>query len=95
MILCDNMATVAACGSNRAEDPLIRGALRELWWLTATRDVELTVRHKPGAEMIVPDMLSRVSLSRAHEAKLKQYMGHTVGKRLLVRNAALMPPINL
>ena len=56
LLFCDNMATVAASNSAHAEDPLLQGALREMWWLAAAHDVQLTIRHKPGVDMVVPDL---------------------------------------
>ena len=56
--------TMCAAGLARAEDPLIRGALRELWWIAATKDVQISIKHKPGAEMQTPDMLSRAYLDQ-------------------------------
>ena len=53
LIFCDNWATVAAINSDRATDPIIRGSLRELWWIAAAHDVQLEVRHKPGAEWLL------------------------------------------
>ena len=40
LIFCDNWATVAGINSGRAMEPIIRGSLRELWWLAATNDVQ-------------------------------------------------------
>ena len=58
LIFCDNWATVAAINSGRATDPIIRGSLQELWWIAAAHDVQLEVRHKPGAEILAADTLS-------------------------------------
>ena len=32
-----------------AEDPLMRAVLRDLWWRAASADVDLGIRHMPGA----------------------------------------------
>ena len=77
LIYCDNMATVCAAGSARAEDLIITGALRELWWIAATRDIQIAVRHKPVAQMLVPDMLSRAGLDKAGAEKFRNFLDST------------------
>ena len=91
----DNMATVCATSSARAEDPLIRGALRELWWWSATGDFQLTVRHKPGSEMSVPDMISRAHVNEAGKQKFAEFLTETKEQQILVDSTRLMPPIPL
>ena len=49
--------------SGRAQDPLIRSVMREAWLLAALGDVELVIRHLPGADMGMADALSRESFS--------------------------------
>ena len=90
---CDNAATVAALNSGRAQDPLIRGALREAWWLTAVWDVELTVRHRPGAEMQEADLLSRASTSDSFKAKFDEYVRASPECMLDVGAHVLLPPL--
>ena len=68
MIVCDNLATVAAIISGRAMDPIIRGPLLELCWLAATHKVQLEVRHKPGAKMVAADTIRRAAVSIAAAA---------------------------
>ena len=58
LIFCYNWATVAAINSGQALDPVICGSLPELWWIAASHDVKLEIRHKPGAEMLAADTLS-------------------------------------
>ena len=57
LLYSDNAATVAAVNSGAAHDPLIRASVREMWLIAAIQDVELVVRHRPGASMKRP-MLS-------------------------------------
>ena len=95
LIYCDNMATVAASNSARVEDPIIQGALRELWWLAAIHDVQIMVRHKPGELMTIPDMLSRAGFSNSHKAMLERFVIETTETRLLVPIEALLPPIDI
>ena len=95
LIFCDNMATVCAATSARAEDPIIRGALREFWWLAATRDLQITVRHKPGSEMNTPDILSRAFHSKEGAAKYHKFTTETSEKLILLPDSLLMPPLPL
>ena len=60
LLFSDNWAVVCALQSGRANDPLIQACIREIWWLAATNDVELVVRHRPGAELQTADTLSRI-----------------------------------
>ena len=67
LLFSDNWAAVCAANSGRANDPLIRASIRELWWLCAYHDVELIIRHRPGADM-QDTKESRLHLSPRHLA---------------------------
>ena len=95
LIFCDNAATVAAMNSGRAQDPLIRAALRECWWLTAIWDVQLTVRHRPGAQMEEADLLSRAATSEAFREKFRQYELSSPQERKHIGQQHLSPPISI
>ena len=92
LVFCDNWATVAAINSGRATDPIIRGSLRELWWLAASHDVQLEVRHKPGADMIAADTLSRATTSSTAAAKFAQFAQTAQESEVQPLPAALLPP---
>ena len=89
LIFCDNWATVAAINSGRATDPIIRGSLRELWWIAAAHDVQLEIRHKPGAEMLAADTLSQAAISSAAAAKFAQAVHES---EVQPPPTALLPP---
>ena len=93
LVYCDNAATVAAMNSGRAQDPLIRGALREAWWLTAVWDVELTIRHRPGAEMQEADLLSWAGMSESFKTKFEDYVNSSPDCMLDVGAHMLLPPL--
>ena len=95
LLYCDNWSTVCAINSGRAEDTLMREALREMWLLAANFDVELTVRHRAGVELVIPDMLSRAMLSEAAGERLTQFESHAKEKRHYVPQGALGPPLPL
>ena len=66
LLFSDNWAAVCAANSGRARDPLLRASIRELWWLCAYHNVELIIRHRPGANMQDADTLSRAFLSQRY-----------------------------
>ena len=76
LIFCDNWATVCSAESGRAEEPLIRSSLHEFWWLTALHDVHLEIRHCPGADMEVADLLSRAHTTKAHQSRFISFIIH-------------------
>ena len=93
LLYCDNAATVSALESGRAQDPLIRGSLREVWWLSAVWDVQLTVRHRPGAEMEEADLLSRADTSPAFKTRFETYVRENPDSHIHVETVHLSPPI--
>ena len=93
LLYSDNWAAVCALNSGTANDPLIRASIREIWWLIATHDVELTVRHRPGASMLTADALSRRHTSQAHADRLGALLfNRDETEREIVRDL-LLPPI--
>ena len=95
LIFCDNAASVAAMNSGRASDPLIRAALRECWWLTAVNDIQLVVRHKPGVQMEVADLLSRAMTSDKAAEKLEAFASSTNESPRHVTTNMLIPPLHI
>ena len=90
LLFSDNWAAVCASNSGRATDPLIRGSIRELWWLCARYDVELIIRHRPGANMEVADTLSRAALSQQHHQRFLQLNPRpTAGPRLTAHSSTV------
>ena len=81
LIFVDNWATVCALNSGRAQDPLMRGALREAWWLAALMDVNIEVRHKPGSQMTVADTLSRADLSELCARRYEEFARDTTERQ--------------
>ena len=70
------MAVVQVVGSGKAKDPYLATCLRNLWLLTASHDIELTLEHIQGAKNTTADFLSRIysnNVSNISElARLKQ-----------------------
>ena len=56
------MASSCSLQSGRSKDPDLGMCARELWLLAATFNFDITVVHKPGAELILADALSRAHM---------------------------------
>ena len=95
LIFPDNWATACAIESGRADDPLIRGALREMWYWAATRDIDVVVRHIPGESMGVVDALSRRSFDSNAADRVKQFMQGAVETECRLCDMLLAPPLPL
>ena len=96
LLYCDNWATVCSASSGRAEEPLIRSSLREFWWLGALHDLHLEIRHRPGAEMEIADLLSRANTSKAYNDRfIKKFISTSSEHQLFPRADILLPPINI
>ena len=77
LLFSDNAAAVATLQTARAKDKFLRAAAREIWLIAANQDINLVVRHRPGASttMATADALSRAHLGKHfHDiiAKLQQ-----------------------
>ena len=95
LLFCDNMATVCAVGSARAEDPLIRGGLTPSYGGGRLPETELTVRHKPGLEMTIPDILSRAHNDVVGNNKFREFNEKTTEKEIQLDSRILMPLMHL
>ena len=76
LLYSDNAATVATLQAARAKHPFLRAAAREVWLLTATYDIHLSIRHRPGAsqEMQTADALSRAHLHQHFQQTITQLL---------------------
>ena len=93
LLYSDSWSGVCALNSGAAEDPLIRAVLREVWWLTATFDVELVIRHRPGALMVTADALSRAALSQQHARRLQALLSQVNEPEVTIPTQLLCPPL--
>ena len=64
LLFSDNATAVATLQSARAKDHILRATAREVWLIAASHDINLVVRHGPGASttMATADALSRAQL---------------------------------
>ena len=58
VIHCVNMAVVNSISSGRSWDSFLGSVARNIWLITATHHIELTVIHIPGKKNISADALS-------------------------------------
>ena len=93
LLYTDNWATVAAAESGAAMEPLMRGAVRELWWICAINDIDLIIRHKPGAAMVAADALSRIQENQHTPSSVHRLFQDPSEKQLSVHHSLLLPPI--
>lgn len=59
LIHCDNSAVVSIIQMGRTEKLIILAVARNIWLITTTHDINLTVVHIPGKANVVADLLSR------------------------------------
>ena len=76
-LFCDNEATVFALNSGKTRDKFMAFVLRQVWFLCATNDINLLVSHKPGAELITADLLSRGMKSHKDWLRLCEFRSST------------------
>ena len=92
LVFCDNAAAICAINSGRAQDPILQGAIRELWLLCATFDVTLTARHKPGELMVKADALSRLYLPHKNTQTFRDIVKNLSESQRFVRWQHVLPP---
>ena len=59
IIYTDNMGSCHALESGRTHHKVLAACSRQLWLEAALKDHHIEIRHRPGAELELPDALSR------------------------------------
>ena len=93
LVFSDNWAVVCALQSGRASDRLIQGCIREMWWIAALMDIELTVRHKPGAELTRADALSRLHTTSTCNSRFHHIVNDIQLPEFTIDTTLLTPPL--
>ena len=64
LINTDNQASASALHTGKCSDPDLGLCSRELWLMAAINNFSITIAHKPGADLVLADALSRAHSSR-------------------------------
>ena len=57
---CDNMAVVQVVNSGKTRDAFLQACTRNIWFITATHDIDLQIEHIQGHKNVIADALSRI-----------------------------------
>lgn len=87
VIYTDNLGSALAVESGRTRDDTLANCSRELWLEALSHNHTVTVRHKPGIQLILPDALSRCSFDQSK----RQVVDNIVAANSLVR---VLPSLN-
>ena len=60
LFFCDNAAVVQVVDTGKTRDPLLATCLRNIWMITATHDIKISIKHIAGSKNIISDLLSRI-----------------------------------
>lgn len=75
-IRCDNMATIETFTKGSPRDKYLAGIARALWYCLARADVNPIYEHVPGIDMVIPDALSRISISKSYHDLAASIIAH-------------------
>ena len=75
-IFCDNLAVVQVIRSSKTKDKFLAACIRNIWLISASKDIEVVVEHIEGRHNIIADCLSRLysneGANKASSLLLKQ-----------------------
>ena len=57
---CDNLAVVQVVTSSKTKDSFLNACLRNIWLVTASYDIDLSIDHIQGTKNVIADALSRI-----------------------------------
>ena len=80
-IACDNEAVVYVLNSGRTKDLTLAAIARNIQLLLATYNIEIVVRHIPGKDNMVADLLSRWATTKHPMIRLNQTRGSLAKKK--------------
>ena len=78
LVKCDNEAVVHVLSAGRTKDPFLGACARNVWYLAAQHDIEISYTHVLGKNNQIADLLSRWSGSPACFRQLYQYVQNPV-----------------
>ena len=59
-IFCDNLGVVQVVETGKTRDSFLALCVRNIWFLTASLDIQLNISHVPGIYNVIADTFSRV-----------------------------------
>ena len=78
LLKCDNEAVVSVLRTGKARDPFLGACGRNIWYSTATLDVDLQYVHIPGKQNRTADLLSRWTGSEFNKNELFSLVGNPI-----------------
>ena len=63
LVKTDNTGAKCALSTGRTRDPILAACAREVWLISAVKQVDICIYHAPGESMILADALSRASIN--------------------------------
>ena len=73
----------------------MQGVLRELWLICAMWDIDLVVRHRPGAELINADALSRINAAETLSSHFMDIVSRISEPQHIIPQVSWAPPIQI
>ena len=74
---CDNAAVVQVVQTSKTRDDMLALCLRNMWLITATHDITLTIDHIRGKSNNTADLLSRIYSDKPVDQNLLRYLENT------------------
>ena len=71
---CDNLAVVQVVTSGKTKDSFLNACLRNIWLVTATYDIDLSIEHTEGKKNVIADSLSRIFSQKGISDNMMHYL---------------------
>ena len=63
LVKTDNTGAKCALSTGRTRDPILAACAREVWLISAVKQVDILIHHAPGETLVLADALSRASFN--------------------------------
>ena len=81
LVKTDNTEAKCALSTGRTRDPILAACAREVWLISAVKQVDILIHHAPGETLVLADALSRASF----DPRLRDVARSLVSKSKLCR----------
>ena len=71
---CGNLAVVQVVNSGKTRDNFLSACIGNLWLITASYDIQLTLEHVQGKKNVMADSLSRIYSAKGIPQTLLNYL---------------------